>query len=212
MRLHRKAADNPAREVPVKDLPAEVAAELLDMLDQAQQQQGGPPLNPVLLDIVQKHALVSIAYSSGVTMHQGNLCQLQDAGTAFRLSPEEMWGIAGETLDGLTVRFPMIMVAPTDLDSADAATHFAALDELQNQNAQLHAACHSGCRAQEERGSDSSPSADAALPRGKREATPRGSSWRRPNPSLLNCRLHWRRRSLQPWASSRQRLAGSKLH
>ena len=74
-------------------------------------------------------------------MHQGKLCQLQDAGTAaaFRLSPEEMWGIAGETLDGLMVRFPMKMVAPTDLDSADAATHFAALDELQNQNAQLHA-------------------------------------------------------------------------
>ena len=49
MRLHLKATDNPAKEMPFRDLPAEVAAELLGMLGQAQQQQGGPPLNPVIL-------------------------------------------------------------------------------------------------------------------------------------------------------------------
>ena len=89
---------------------------------------------------MQKHGLVSIAYRSGVSVQTDHLQDAQAAAAfrRFRLSAEERWGVAGETLDGFMAVFPAIGLHFADFDAQDIATQFAALDELQNENARLH--------------------------------------------------------------------------
>ena len=127
----------PAKQVPFRTLPPDVATEMFRMLDESQKEQSGSNLDPRLQDLLQERGMVSIEYNSSVSMSEA---LWKNDAEPFRLSPEEMWGLAGDTLDGFAQKFPGIALHCQDMLETDASTHFAAMDELQSQNARVHEA------------------------------------------------------------------------
>ena len=142
-------AKNPRQEVSFGSLPSEIAQEILGMLNDQQVHQSGCGVDARLRNLLQKHGLISISYVSSVTMPDGSLKD-ESAAKGYRLSPQEMWGVGGGTLDDFISNYPTIGLSMKDWEGGDASVHFAALDELQSQNARMHDAREAERRKKEE--------------------------------------------------------------
>ena len=133
----------PVKEVAFRSLPIDAQRYLLAMLEDVHQTQTGAPLDARLRRLLEQHGLVSIVYMKSCSMStDAYKTQMHSLAAAvpFRLSPNEMWGVSGGTFDGLMQRFPAMAADLMNMEesSMDVSTSFAAIDELQNQNARMH--------------------------------------------------------------------------
>jgi len=145
----------PVNEVAFRSLPIDVQKYLLEIFEGFHQSQTGAPLDARLRRLLEQHGLVSIGYMNSCSIstdaYKSQMHSLA-AAVPFRLSPNEIWGVSGGTLDGVMQRFPALALHLTNMkeSSMDPSTQFAAIDELQNQNARMHDAHQAERKKKEE--------------------------------------------------------------